>query len=262
MLSPSRITSSTRSDPMVLGTVELKHRNSTMSPSKRGSDVAKELTVRKTLRRNSRSFSSRPSLSWFETQNWLDWAEVHRNGQVGTGRPLLPSIRDEFQRSKKVVSHIKQIGQECTDASSIRLPSRSHNQEPSPTRTRRRTCRTCSFTAISKMTPFFLKSFLVELAGGTHELNSMFFIYGSSFRLQLIAICCNRRNTPHTSLFLMQWTRTHCCTSHCMVHVICMVTHVCDLIICSLCSSLCSCPCFSPISSSSTWTLISSSMWT
>ena len=29
----------------------------------------------RTLRRNSRSFSSRPSLSWFATQNWLDRAE-------------------------------------------------------------------------------------------------------------------------------------------------------------------------------------------
>ena len=27
-------------------------------------------------------------------------------------------------------------------------------------------------------------------------------------------------NTPHTSLFLMQWTRTHCCTSNCMAQVL------------------------------------------
>ena len=32
---------------MVLGTVKLKHRNNTVSPSKRGRDVAKELTARK-----------------------------------------------------------------------------------------------------------------------------------------------------------------------------------------------------------------------
>ena len=32
--------------PMVLGTVKLKHRNSTISPSTRGRDVAKELTLK------------------------------------------------------------------------------------------------------------------------------------------------------------------------------------------------------------------------
>ena len=34
---------------MVLGTVKLKHRNSTISPSTRGRDVAKELTARKNI---------------------------------------------------------------------------------------------------------------------------------------------------------------------------------------------------------------------
>ena len=83
----------------------------------------------------------------------------------------------------------------------------------------------------------------------------------------------NVDSTLHTSLFLMQWTRTDCCTSHCMAqecvgarHVIYMVIHVVRLSVCSLtlCSSPCSFPCVSPISSSSTWTLTctSSSMWT
>ena len=91
-----------------------------------------------------------------------------------------------------------------------------------------------------------------------------------------MAICCFRRgvnSTPHTSLFLMQWTRTHCCTSHCMAqefvgarHLIYMVIHVVRLsVVCSLtlCSSPCSFPCVSPVLSS-TWTLswTSSSMWT
>ena len=47
----------------------------------------------RTLRRNSWSFSTRPSISWFATQNWLDRAEMHRNGQVGTRGSLLPSIQ-------------------------------------------------------------------------------------------------------------------------------------------------------------------------
>ena len=43
--------------------------------------------------RNSGSFPTRSSISWLATQNWLDRAEVHRKGEVGTGRPLLPSIQ-------------------------------------------------------------------------------------------------------------------------------------------------------------------------
>ena len=37
--------------------------------------------------------------------------------------------RDEIREiSRTVISHIEQIGRECTDATSIRLPSSSHNQ--------------------------------------------------------------------------------------------------------------------------------------
>ena len=72
----------------------------------------------------------------------------------------------------------------------------------------------------------------------------------------------------------MQWTRTHCCTSHCVahecvgaLHLICIVIHVMRLsVVCSLtlCSSPCSFPCVSPILSPSTSTLswTSSSLWT
>ena len=152
-----------------------------------------------TFQRYSRSLSQRPSLSWITTRNWLDRAEVHRNGKVGTGRPLPPSIQRWIPEiSKSLVSHIKQIGQECTDATSIRLPSRSHNHEPSPPRITRRTCRTYSFSTTSKMALFFIKCLMVEL-GHVQKLvelvSSMlfFWICCGSFRLQLIAICCNRR---------------------------------------------------------------------
>ena len=52
---------------------QLKQRNSTISPSTRGRDVAKELTARMNITREfTITFSLRPSLSRFETQNWLD----------------------------------------------------------------------------------------------------------------------------------------------------------------------------------------------
>ena len=39
-------------------------------------------------------------------------------------------------------------------------------------------------------------------------------------RRKLLGKTQNVDNTLHTSLFLMQWTRTHCCTSHCMAQVL------------------------------------------
>ena len=191
---------------------KLKHRNSSISHSTRGSDVAKELTDRKNIKKEF-------TIVFYETQfimirdsklfdrsrsatKWMNWHKDHSN------RPS----KDEFQRSKTVVSHIEQIGQECTDATSIRLPNCSHNQEPSPPRIRRKTCRTNSFSAMSKMAPFFLKSFLVKLGHVQKLVELMSSIHlnicGSSFRLQLIPICCYRRqgvnSTLHASLFLNQ----------------------------------------------------------
>ena len=51
--------------------------------------------------------------------------------------------KEEFKKiSKTVVSHTEQIGQECTDATSIRLSSCVLTQKPSPSWIRRRSCRT------------------------------------------------------------------------------------------------------------------------
>ena len=109
-------------------------------------------------------FLKRPSISWLATQNWLDREEVHRDGQVGTGWSLLPSIQRGIQEiSRTVVSHIEHIGQQCADATSIRLSSCSLNQKPSPSRIRRRSRITRFSWTTSKMAPFFLKRFLVEL---------------------------------------------------------------------------------------------------
>ena len=73
------------------------------------------------------------------------------------------SREENLRHQKTLVSHATQIGQECIDATSIRLPSRSHNNEPPPPRIRRRTCRTYSFSTVPKMAPFFLKFSMVEL---------------------------------------------------------------------------------------------------
>ena len=86
MLSPSRTTSSRRSDPMVLGTVKLMHWNSTISPSTRGRDVAKELTARKNItkeftvvfyeikkiviRNSELAGPSRSASKWISWWNW------------------------------------------------------------------------------------------------------------------------------------------------------------------------------------------------
>ena len=145
MLSPSRTTSSRRGNPMVLGTVKLKHINSTISPLTRGRHVAKELTVKKNI---TKEFT----IVFYETQyivicnsklggpsrsasKWINW---HRKTTPTIFQRRIPEM------SKTLVCHFKQIGQKRTDATSIRLPSHSHNHEPSPPRSRRRKCRNYS----------------------------------------------------------------------------------------------------------------------
>ena len=162
---------------MVLGTVKLKHRNSTISLSTHGRDVAKELTSKKDIAKEFTVFffeiqlvvirNSKLAGPSKSASKWISWH-----------RWITPTVHPEKNSrdiKKTLVSHSKQIGQECTDATSIRLPSRSHNHEPSP-RITRRTSRTY-FSTVSKMAPFFPKSFLVELgtrpkAGGAHVFNS------------------------------------------------------------------------------------------
>ena len=125
---------------MVLSTVILKHRNRTISPSTRARDVAKELTARKNITKEFAIFfyetkyivigNSKLAGPSRTASKWISW---HRR--------ITPTINAEMNSRdiKTVVSHIKQTGQECTDATSIRLSSCSHNREPSPPRIRRRT---------------------------------------------------------------------------------------------------------------------------
>ena len=111
-------------------------------------------------------------------------------------------------------------------------------------------------------------------AGEAHEFNSFFQIVCCSwFRLQLMAICCNRRGV-WTVHFIRHFFS---CSEHApiVVHHTAWLKNVLlrvmsstwssTSVVCSLtlCSSPCSFPCFSPILSYSTWTLswTSSSMW-
>ena len=82
MLSLSRTTWSRRSDLMVLGTAKLKNRKSTLPSLQFVEEMSqKSWRSKRTLQRNSRSFSKRPSLSWITTQNWQvnrQWTSWHR----------------------------------------------------------------------------------------------------------------------------------------------------------------------------------------
>ena len=157
-----------------------------------------------TLQRYSRSVSQRPSLSWIETQNWLDRAKVHRDGRVGTPRSHVPSLWRGIQKiPRTVVSHIEKVGQKRADATSTRFSSCSLTQKPSPSRT------------VKKLQNQYLHSNTGDgilpqailgrtgtrpKAGGAHDENLkrmkcvqiLFFCY-SWFRLQLMTIHCNRR---------------------------------------------------------------------
>ena len=201
--------------------------------------------------KNSRSFPTRSSISWIATQNWLDRAEVHRVGWICNRRSYLSShSRGKEKKPRTVVSHIEQIGQECDDATSIRLPSCSHNQEPSPWRIRRRTCRTHSFSTIPEMAPFFLKRFLVELGHVQKvvELMSSIFLklfvavgFVYSWRQSTVTDGCTQ-HTSHVTFSPSQRTcLIMCCTTHWLK---CLHEHV---ISSSWSSTVCGCPFFDPL---------------
>ena len=157
-----------------------------------------------------------------QLKNWLDRAEVHRNGQVGTARSILPSIQRGIPDiSETFASHMQQIAQECTDATSIRVPSRSHNHEPPPPRIWRRTCRTYSFPPISKVAPFFLKWFMVELGHVPKlvELMSFFFEY------------CNRWGCRQCTSHV---TFSHAVNTHSLLYITLHGSRMCWCALCHL----------------------------
>ena len=183
---------------------------------------------------NSRSLPTTFNTSWSTTQNWMDWGEVHRDGQISTGKTPIAQRLRSFQFFKKIgISHWTNQAE-----TPIRLPNSTCKYAPFPPWIWRRACRTFSFSTISKMVPFFLKWFMVEL-GHVQKMVELISLTVDGNLLQPTG--GGENSTLDTSLFLMQWTRTHCCTSHCMVqecvgarHAIDMVTHVCELMSCSL----------------------------
>ena len=74
MLSLSRTTWSRRCDPMVLGTAKLKHRESTISPTTRGRDAAKELTAKKNITKEFAIVFLRDQV-YRELQLQIGWTE-------------------------------------------------------------------------------------------------------------------------------------------------------------------------------------------
>ena len=85
---------------MVLGTVKLKHRNSTISPSTRGRDVAKRVDAQEEHYEGIHNRFLRGQVHR-DSQLKIGWNEqkVHRDGQIGTKKSLLLSLsEEEFQR--------------------------------------------------------------------------------------------------------------------------------------------------------------------
>ena len=127
MLSPSRTTSSRRSDLVVLGTAKLRHRKNISWPTMRERDVSDEITKEFTIFfyeiqyiviRNSKLAGPRKSAS-----QWINW---HR--KFTPSAHLLRSTRD----IRKLVYLTEQIRQKCTDETPIRLPRNTNKNAPSP----------------------------------------------------------------------------------------------------------------------------------
>ena len=65
--------------------------------------------------RTSRSLPERLDMSWFAAQNWLDWRDVHCDGQISTRRPHLLSIAWRVRQvSEELVFNTEQIKKKCT----------------------------------------------------------------------------------------------------------------------------------------------------
>ena len=87
MLSPSRTTSVRRWDPTVLGTAKPTHRKSSLWPTMRGRYVSKRIMKEFTIAswKIQRIVIRSSKIGWTEEK-------CIRDGQIGTGKPLLPPI--------------------------------------------------------------------------------------------------------------------------------------------------------------------------
>ena len=94
---------------MVLDTAKLKHRKSTISPSTRGRDAAKELTLKKNITKEfTIVFSEIKSIVNRSSKLAGPSSQVHRDGRVGTAKSHVPSLyRGIRKMSRTVVSHLE-----------------------------------------------------------------------------------------------------------------------------------------------------------
>ena len=121
-----------------------------------------EEMYQKELLWNSLSFLTISIISWFATQSWSDWGEVHRDGRVGTERFHLSPINwGVWEMQEKLVYLAEQIGQECTSETPIRLPRSTDRYAPSPPWIWRRATWTNSPLSIPKVA--FVVLFIQDL---------------------------------------------------------------------------------------------------
>ena len=180
---------------MVLGTVELKHRNSTVSPSTRGRDVAKRVDgqeehyegIHDRFLRDQVFRDSQLKIGWTE-QKCIEMDKLAQQehsyrlfkryqgqwyltlNKSGNNAPM--RLRSDFRAAVTIKNRLhRESGEERAEPIPIQQYQRWHPSSSS----------------------FFMVELghvqkLVELMTSIH-----FSICCSSFRLQLIAICCNRR---------------------------------------------------------------------
>ena len=136
----------------------------------RGPQCAEEMS-QKEFWWNSRSLPTRFNILWFATQNWLDWGEVHWDGQFSTGKPLLlPILWRVREMWEKLVYHTEQIRQKCTDEAPIRLPRSTDRYAPSPPWIWKRATWTNSSLSIPKVAFVFFQFLMVAVEWTLVEL--------------------------------------------------------------------------------------------
>ena len=105
-------------------------------PPIRGRDVAKELTVKKNITKEfTIVFKETKSIVNHNSKLAGPSRSESRMDKLAQEDHTYRLSKEEFKRYQ-VVSHLEQVGQECADATSIRLSSCSLSQKPSPSRIR------------------------------------------------------------------------------------------------------------------------------
>ena len=177
---------------MVLGTVKLKHRNSTISASTRGRDVAEELTARKNITKeftivffettyivNRNSKLAGPSRS---ASQWRSW---HRK----TTPTVYPEMNSRDVKNNGISHYTNRARMHRCDFDQTSKPqsqSKTHSTE----------------NQAKNVQNLFLFN---KIKDGTLLPLIFKIVCCGGFRLQLMAICCNRRGrvnrTPSHATF-------------------------------------------------------------